>query len=146
MKTTKTIAFNKSTFTFLGLIFSLLFFSTSFQAQEISIKGIVKGKSEAVTEILSGATVYLKGTNDATSTNRKGEFTFPKKLKKGDVLVVSYLGYKRKQVKITGKTTYLNIVLLEDDKGIASVLIDNETLQAIETLEELIKEVKLQLS
>ena len=38
------------------------------------------------------------------------------------------------------------IVLLEDDKGIASVLIDNERLQAIETLEELIKEVKLQLS
>ncbi len=126
MKTTKTISVNKSTFAFLGLILSILFFSNSFQAQEMEVKGVVKGKSESITEILSGATVYLKGTNDATSTNRKGEFTFPKKLKKGDVLVFSYLGYKRKQVKITEKTSFLSVVLLEDDNEMLGALNSNK--------------------
>lgn len=126
MKAAKTISLYKPTLTIFGLFLSLFLFSSSFQAQEIQVKGIVKGKTESETEILSGATVYLKGTNDATSTNRKGEFTFPKKVKIGDVLVFSYLGYVRKRVKITEKSSYLTVVLSEDDNVMLGALKSNK--------------------
>lgn len=126
MKTLKTITFNKSTFILLGLFLSLFLFTNTTQAQDIAVKGIVKGKFENETEVLSGATIFLKGTNKATSSNRKGEFTFPKKLKVGDVLVFSYLGYKKRRIKITENSTFLNVVLNEDDNQILGALNSNK--------------------
>ncbi len=126
MKTSKTFTFNKSTFILLGLFFTLFLFSNTSFAQEMQVKGIVKGKSGIETEVLSGATVYLKGTNEATSSNRKGEFTFPKKLKEGDVLIFSYLGYIKKRVKIQKNITYLNVILNEDETQILGALNNNK--------------------
>lgn len=114
MKTMKTFVFKKTSTTILGLVF-LLFISASISAQEITIKGIVKGSSDEVITPLPDATVLLKGTNTATTTNRKGEFTFPTKLKKGDILVFSYLGYLKKSIKINEKSTFLTVILKEED-------------------------------
>lgn len=97
-----------------GLFLSFLFFTTIATAQEISVKGVVKGKFEDVLETLPDANVFLKGTVVGTTTNRKGEFTFPRKLKIGDILVFSYLGYKKKEIKLTNTSKFLTVILEED--------------------------------
>lgn len=99
----------------LGLFLAFFFVMSSAIAQDIQVKGIVKGKFEDVAEVLPDANVYLKGTNIGTTADRKGEFTFPRKLKVGDILVFSYLGYKKKEVKIKRTSTYIQVVLEEDD-------------------------------
>lgn len=126
MKTTKTLTSQKSTFTFLSLFFALFFFSTVVKAQEIRVKGVVKGYIEKEIEPLMEASVYLKGTNFATTTNKKGEFTFPKKLKKGDILVFSYLGYLKKQVKINEKSAFISVVLEEESIEMLGALNSNK--------------------
>jgi hypothetical protein len=60
---------------------------------------------------LPGANIILKGTTVGTSTNFDGEFIFPKTLKEGDVLVISYLGYATQEIKIRKEQTILNAVL-----------------------------------
>ena len=63
---------------------------------------------------LPGANIVLKNTEIGTSTNFDGEFEFPKPLKEGDVLVVSYLGFKTQNIVIKNNQSPLNINLQED--------------------------------
>lgn len=60
---------------------------------------------------LPGANIILKGTAVGTSTNFDGEFVFPKTLKEGDTLVVSYLGYVTQEIKIKKEQIKLNAIL-----------------------------------
>ena len=46
---------------------------------------------------LPGVSIYLKGTSVGVSTNLNGQFTFPEKLKAGDVLVFVYIGYETQE-------------------------------------------------
>ena len=125
MKTIKTLTIKKSTLLF-GLFLSLFLFSNSFQGQEIQIKGIVKGKTYDQIEVLNGANIYLKGTKKGTSTNKKGVFTFPQKLKVGDVIEISYLGFLTKKIKIKESSSYLTIILQEDDNQMLGALNSNK--------------------
>lgn len=75
-----------------------------------TIKGIVSDDKGP----LESASVILKGTNIGTTTNAKGEFTFPKPLNTGDVLLVSFLGYETINVKIKDDTTFLRLTMTED--------------------------------
>lgn len=125
MKTTKTISIHKSTFLMLSLLFTF-FFTSNIKAQNIQVKGIVKGKAYDKIEALNGANIFLKGTKIGTSSNKKGEFTFPKKLKVGDVLVFSYLGYLKKAVNIKANSTYLTVTLNEDDNEMLGALNSNK--------------------
>ncbi|WP_233270056.1 carboxypeptidase-like regulatory domain-containing protein [Polaribacter sp. L3A8] len=61
---------------------------------------IVKGVISDADGVLPGASIVLKGTTIGVVTNFDGEFTFPKPLQKGDILMVSYLGYKTENVFI----------------------------------------------
>lgn len=121
MKTTKTITGKHSKLFFLGLFFSFFLVSVSTNAQT-KIKGVVKGQTETKKEALNGANIYLKGTTIGTSTNKKGEFTFPKTLKAGDVLVFTYLGFVKKSIKINENTKTLNVILLEDSNQMLGAL------------------------
>lgn len=105
MKTTKLLSF----------LVAFLLTSTIAFTQQQEVKGTVKGTANNETEVLDNATVYLKGTKVSTSTNRKGEFTFPQKLNVGDVLVFSYLGYKKQEVTVKDNTESLEVTLMEDD-------------------------------
>ena len=125
MKTNSKLSINRPV-AILFAVIGFLFYSTSVNAQDIQVKGIVKGKSEDVIEILSGANVYIKGTTIATSTNKKGEFTFPRKLKAGDILIFSYLGYEKKSVRIRPNSTFLNVILEEDDNEILGAPMSNK--------------------
>ena len=126
MKTIKTFTTQKSSIILFGLFLSLLLFSNSFQAQEIQVKGIVKGETFDKTEALNGANIFLKGTKTGTSSNKKGELTFPQKLKIGDVLEISYLGFINKKIKIKENSTYLTITLKEDDNQMLGALSTNK--------------------
>jgi hypothetical protein len=125
MKTNSKLSINRPA-AILFAVIGFLFYSTSINAQDIQVKGIVKGKSEDVIEILSGANVYIKGTTIATSTNKKGEFTFPRKLKAGEILIFSYLGYEKKSVRIRPNTTFLSVILEEDDNEILGAPMSNK--------------------
>lgn len=123
MKTLKTI---KPIVTLGSFLFLFLFFSNSISAQEIQVKGIIKGQTFNQTEVLNGANIFLKGTNTGTSSNKKGEFTFPTKLKVGDILEISYLGYLKKKVTIKSNSSFLKITLQEDDNQMLGALNSNK--------------------
>lgn len=72
--------------------------------QEQLLAGVVSDESGP----LPGTNIILKGTTIGTSTNFDGEFTFPKALKEGDVLVISFLGYATQEIKIKKEQTELN--------------------------------------
>jgi hypothetical protein len=126
MKTFKTISLNKSKFSCIAFCVSFFFFTATLQAQEIEIKGTVKGKTYDKTALLDGVNILLKSTRTGTTTNKKGEFTFPKKLKSGDVLVFSYLGLATQNIKIKEDSSVLNITLVEDDSQIFGALNSNK--------------------
>lgn len=72
---------------------------------------IVKGNVSDDLEAIPGVNVVLEGTDIRTITDFDGNFEFPQKLKKGDVLVFSYVGMASKKVKIENKTSAANISL-----------------------------------
>lgn len=74
------------------------------------IKGIISNDDGP----LESASITLKGSKVGTVTNSKGEFTFPQPLKKGDILLITYLGYDTVEVKIKEGTTFINQKLTED--------------------------------
>ena len=96
-----------------ALVFVLLSLSTS-QAQNQNANSPnsfkVKGKIENNDSPLDGATIQLEGTKIGTVTDYDGYFEFPKKLKKGDVLIISYLGMVPKRITIDNRAR-LNIDL-----------------------------------
>ena len=75
-----------------------------------TIKGLVSNEDGP----LDAVNVIQKGTRNGTVTNHKGEFTFPAKLKNGDVLVFSYLGYENQEITIKNDTSYIKLALTED--------------------------------
>lgn len=80
-------------------------------------KGIVK---DATGETVIGATVRVKGTNNATVTNIDGEFSLSG-VKKGAVLQVSSVGYEMKEVVWNGTT--LSITMKDDSKILDDVVV-----------------------
>ncbi|NRD21777.1 carboxypeptidase-like regulatory domain-containing protein [Winogradskyella litoriviva] len=113
---------NLKTFSLIGLILMTFFaFNLSYgqiattptkkiTTNERTIKGVVSDE----TETLLGVNIVLEGTTTGTTTNEKGEFTFPKKLKTGDILLFSYLGYETQKVEIKDDTTFINLKLTID--------------------------------
>ena len=79
--------------------------------------GIVKDVS-GVTII--GASVMVKGTTNGTVTDLDGRF-FLEGVKNGDVIQVSYVGYKDQDVTWTGKP--LDVVLKEDAQALDEVVV-----------------------
>ena len=59
-------SFKKSKFTLITLCLTFFFISSSLKAQEIQVKGIVKGKTYEKTETLNGVNILLKGTKTGT--------------------------------------------------------------------------------
>jgi TonB-linked SusC/RagA family outer membrane protein len=80
--------------------FLSLFFSIHAQAQDLVVKGKVYDDNGLS---IPGATVLLKGTSKATTSDFDGAFEI--KAPKNGVLVVSYIGYASIQQSINGKTS-----------------------------------------
>ncbi len=60
---------------------------------------------------LPGVNIVLQGTTVGTSSDFDGNFTFPQKLKKGDILVFSYLGMKSQKLVINDKNSASSVAL-----------------------------------
>ncbi|MGZ3765916.1 MAG: SusC/RagA family TonB-linked outer membrane protein [Mucilaginibacter sp.] len=82
-----------------------------------TIKGIIK---DIKGQPLPGVSVMVKGTTHGTQSGTDGGFTIQANI--GDVLVFSYLGYKKQEVPVTA-TTLLNIVLVEDNSQLQEVVV-----------------------
>ena len=71
-------------------------------------------------EPIIGASVIVKGTTNGTITGLDGDFNIPN-VKKGDVIVVSYVGYIDSEIVWDGKP--LKITLKEDTKTLDEVVV-----------------------
>ena len=108
----------------------LLFCNITIGAQDFGYV-VVKGKVVDTTgEVLPGANIVLQGakvSTNGTSTDENGQFTFRfmRTSKDKDVLMVSFLGMKTKNVKVpAGKTTCeLTIELAPDNTMLDEVVI-----------------------
>lgn len=117
----KTQTFKKIT-QFFGILMITVLFSSPMNAQskdaaaatvadqELTVKGKVTDDNGA----LPGVNIVLKGSKVGAVTDVNGEFTFPKSLSSGDILVFSYLGYDKQEVKIDSKTTFINLLMSDD--------------------------------
>ncbi|MBE7644409.1 hypothetical protein G1L02_00165 [Tenacibaculum finnmarkense] len=84
------------------------------QEKDILVKGVVSDESWP----LPGTSVFLEGTDIGTETDFDGNFTFPKLLKKGDVLIFSFVGMDTKKVIIQNNnsvnTLNLKVTMAQD--------------------------------
>jgi TonB-linked SusC/RagA family outer membrane protein len=92
----------------LVIIFAILL-PLSLMAQNKTVSGIV---TDSNNEPLIGASVVIKGTNSGTSTNNDGKFSL--NVPDNATLVIKYLGFTTKEVKVTG-LNYINVVLSEQE-------------------------------
>jgi iron complex outermembrane receptor protein len=80
------------------LLFILtLIFTTGVFAQEIKVSGVVTDDSKTP---LIGASVLVKGTKIATSTDFDGKYTINTKI--GDIILISYVGFETKSEIVKG--------------------------------------------
>jgi TonB-dependent starch-binding outer membrane protein SusC len=92
----------------------------SLNEKDIVVTGVVKDKSG---EPIPGATVKIKGTTVAASTNNKGQFTIH--VPSADaVLVFSFIGYKPVEV-VVGNQTAINVTLEDNSTTLNEVVVVN---------------------
>lgn len=85
--------------------------------QSLTIKGVV---ADATGEPLIGVNVQIKGSTQGAITNLDGEFTLAGKV--GDILVISYIGYKTKEIRVTNGEIQ-KIQLEEDSETLDEVVV-----------------------
>ena len=100
---------------------SLLFMFVAFPYQNaVAQNGNVKGTVVADDGPIIGATVRVKGQpNMATVTDLDGNFTL--KAPKGATLLISYLGYKDKEVKVGNGP--IDVTLVTDAQALSEVVV-----------------------
>lgn len=85
-------------------------------AQQRSITGTVQSSGGP----LVGATVNVKGTTRSTSTDENGRFTIS--AQNGDVLLISYIGYTAKEIRVADGTSF-NISLAQEEDAMEEVVV-----------------------
>lgn len=93
------------------LVLLCLFFATNIYAQNREIRGMVTGDDN---EPLAGATITIKNRQGGIIVDIDGKFTI--KAKTGEILVVSFLGMKKQEVKIDNKDFYAIKLLPETNE------------------------------
>ena len=64
-----------------------------------TVSGVVKDEKG---EPMAGASIYLRGTTEGTTTDAEGRFEFPRKLEEGDRLTISFIGYESVEYVVVG--------------------------------------------
>ena len=88
---------------------------TRMEQQDDKIKGNVSDAEGG----LIGASVKIKDTNVGTLTDMDGNFAIA--AKRGDVLVISYMGYTTQEIKVTGAP--INVMMLDDEVALSEVVV-----------------------
>src|SRR5574344_1208418 len=95
-----------------------MLFPLGILAQNINVSGTVTDATSG--EEIIGATVKVKGATSGTITDASGNYKLS--CKQGSVIVISYVGYASKQVKVTTAGT-LNIQISEDAHMLDQVVV-----------------------
>jgi TonB-dependent SusC/RagA subfamily outer membrane receptor len=96
-----------------------------------SVKGIVTGGVYSFSGVLEGVTIRVKGTKNGVITDSKGNFSI--NAKKGDALIVEFLGKKSVKIVIENPDP-LSIFLYDDENVLEEVTIGG----AVKKKEELV--------
>ena len=99
----------------LSVFLLIVFASLSAFAQKLTVKGRVTDSNK---ETIIGASIQEKGTTNGTITNLDGLFTL--NVAPRATLVISYIGYKTREVKAAAS---LDIVLEEDHEMLDEVVV-----------------------
>ncbi|HMJ71418.1 MAG TPA: carboxypeptidase-like regulatory domain-containing protein [Cyclobacteriaceae bacterium] len=67
---------------------------------------------------IPGARVELKGSDIYTSTDADGRFEFPRKLEKGDTLIIKFIGYTKLEIKIPKEMKNILDIRMSFDVGV----------------------------
>ena len=89
-------------------------FRASF-AQGLTVKGVVKDNTGMG---VIGANILVKGTTNGTITDFDGNFTL--EAKKGDVIVISFIGYKTQELPAAAT---MNVTLQDDTEVLDDVVV-----------------------
>lgn len=82
--------------------------------------GIITGVLEDESVALPGVSISIKGTKFGTETDFDGNYSI--KIKKGDVLVFNYLGFKSQEISIENQTN-IDVKLKEDTNNLDEVVV-----------------------
>jgi len=99
------------------LLFLCLTIPTMVYSQNKTVKGTI---TDAQGEPIIGASIVVGGTNKGTITDIDGNFII--EANSNQKLVISYIGYERKEVSV-GNNTDLNITLDDDRKMLDEVVV-----------------------
>ena len=107
-----------------NILFILSFFISGLLPLTLNAHNIIKGKviDESTDSPLPGANVILKNTTEGTVTDEWGNFTLNTDYESG-TLVVSYIGFKTREVSYTSHTEFLVIGLNPDAIDLSSVVV-----------------------
>ncbi|HZI53594.1 MAG TPA: carboxypeptidase-like regulatory domain-containing protein, partial [Chitinophagaceae bacterium] len=108
-------------------IFQLLLCSGSL-AQSKKISGIITREDNTP---LFGATITVKNSNASTITDSAGSFSMH--VNEGEVLLVSFIGYLSKEIKITNQTA-LTISLTQTAINLDEILVTGYTSQRVKEI------------
>jgi iron complex outermembrane recepter protein len=72
-------------------------------------------------EKLPGVSIMIKGTSKGTVTNSEGEFNIV--AKEGDILVLSFIGFEKQEVKLTSGNQMVTVVMKEDISQLGEVVV-----------------------
>ncbi|NVO30107.1 SusC/RagA family TonB-linked outer membrane protein [Hymenobacter lapidiphilus] len=72
-------------------------------------------------EGLPGVTIIVQGTSIGTSTDGNGNFSLS--APEGSTLVFSSIGFTRQEVRVSGASAAVNVVLVEDTKALSEVVV-----------------------
>ncbi|NLP56831.1 TonB-dependent receptor [Lutibacter sp. B1] len=101
------------------LLFNVTLLFPLFMFAQQTIQGTVTDATSGST--LPGVDIIIKGTTRGTSTDFDGNYTL-ENVKKGDVLVFSYIGFKTQEITVSSSTT-INVVLQESLETLEEVVI-----------------------
>ena len=131
---------------FKNLLFVALLLVTATVLGQTKITGTIVDETN---QSLPGASVVVKGTTNGTSTDFDGKFTLKAKSNSG-TLVVSFIGFKSKEVAFSSSKKNLTIQLVEDSGTLDEIVItatsfaiDRKTPVAVSTIKAADIETKL---
>lgn len=102
------------------MLFLLVLCTGSYALAQTTIHGVVSSSADGLT--MPGVSVSVKGTASGTATDLDGNFSLTIPSDRA-VLVFTYIGYKAKEVSVTGSSNNLQVIMDEDNQLLDEVVV-----------------------
>lgn len=104
------------------LLFSLFVMLLGCALPAFSQHTVTGTVTDNANEPIIGASVLVKGTTIGSTTDLNGVFTL-KNVKKGSVIVISYIGYKTQTIEFRGDNLTFNVTMQENSHSLDDVVV-----------------------